>query len=91
MTHHSKPAKSTAPRTTTIASKSKLQHAGASQIKDVARSQSPLGPTKHTSTKEPFLPREISGGLEYTLVLDLDETLVHFDQVRAFRYLLLSD
>lgn len=65
----------------TIASKSKLQNAGASQIKDMARSQSPQGGSKHTSTKEPFLPREISGGLDYTLVLDLDETLVHFDQV----------
>ena len=32
--------------------------------------------------KEPFLPPEIPRGLEYTLVLDLDETLVHFDPVR---------
>jgi hypothetical protein len=32
--------------------------------------------------KEPFLSSEIPRGLEYTLVLDLDETLVHFDPVR---------
>lgn len=31
--------------------------------------------------KEPCLPVDISRGLEYTLVLDLDETLVHFDPV----------
>jgi predicted HAD superfamily phosphohydrolase YqeG len=31
--------------------------------------------------KEPCLPSEIARGHQYTLVLDLDETLVHFDPV----------
>lgn len=37
------------------------------------------------SLKEPFLPQQVARGLEYTLVLDLDETLVHFDQVINFK------
>jgi hypothetical protein len=34
--------------------------------------------------REPYLPAELPRGLDYTLVLDLDETLVHFDPVRSF-------
>jgi TFIIF-interacting CTD phosphatase-like protein len=41
-------------------------------------------------SKEPCLPQEISRGLEYTLVLDLDETLVHFDPVSNFPSLILD-
>jgi CTD small phosphatase-like protein 2 len=29
--------------------------------------------------KLPYLPPLVGGGKEYTLVLDLDETLIHFD------------
>lgn len=32
-------------------------------------------------SKEPYLPSEVTGDHKYTLVLDLDETLVHFDPV----------
>lgn len=35
-------------------------------------------------SKEPYLPADVVRGLEYTLVLDLDETLVHFDPVRLY-------
>lgn len=36
--------------------------------------------------KEPYLPPDIAKGLEYTLVLDLDETLVHFDpRIKTYR------
>jgi CTD small phosphatase-like protein 2 len=38
------------------------------------------------SSKEPFLPSDIAKGKEYTLVLDLDETLVHFDpRIKTYR------
>ena len=30
-------------------------------------------------SREPLLPQDIARGMEYTLVLDLDETLIHFD------------
>jgi len=37
-------------------------------------------------SKEPYLPSAISRDMEYTLVLDLDETLVHFDpKIRTYR------
>ncbi|TNV86397.1 hypothetical protein FGO68_gene6899 [Halteria grandinella] len=41
--------------------------------------QSPLRGPNQTSKREPYLPAELPRGLEYTLVLDLDETLIHFD------------
>jgi len=41
---------------------------------------STIGPRSSSNPmKDAFLPTEIPRGLEYTLVLDLDETLVHFD------------
>ncbi|CDW72561.1 nli interacting factor-like phosphatase family protein [Stylonychia lemnae] len=37
-------------------------------------------------SKEPYLPQDVTRGLDYTLVLDLDETLVHFDpRIRTYR------
>lgn len=37
-------------------------------------------------SKEPYLSSEIAKGHEYTLVLDLDETLIHFDpKIRSYR------
>lgn len=32
-------------------------------------------------SREPYLPNEVAKGHQYTLVLDLDETLIHFDPV----------
>jgi len=36
---------------------------------------------KPVELHEPYLPKEISGNKKYTLVLDLDETLVHYVEV----------
>ena len=35
---------------------------------------------QQSQVKPPFLPRKMPPGRKYTLVLDLDETLVHFDE-----------
>jgi hypothetical protein len=43
----------------------------------------PIENTEHHSLAgpAPFLPKEIEDGKQYTLVLDLDETLVHYYEV----------
>jgi len=45
--------------------------------------QAPEGMTRSNScpNREPYLPPTPANERKYTLVLDLDETLVHFDQV----------
>lgn len=39
-------------------------------------------------SREPYLPKDVTRGLDYTLVLDLDETLVHFDPVSSFLFII---
>ena len=44
------------------------------------------GRSNSCPSKEPYLPSEVARGKEYTLVLDLDETLVHFDpKIKTYR------